>query len=93
MSMGFAGIFEWTLHGDCMLRPLPPEAHWPARIRFVSGGLVYLVDIGISLINAVAGFVVIAVVAVYYMVERTPPAAAEDGAEAGLRWLSPERSG
>ena len=76
MSIGFAGIFEWTLRGDRMLRPLPPEAHWPARIRFVSGGLVYLVDFGISLINAVAGFVVIAVVAVYYMFERTPAGAA-----------------
>jgi uncharacterized membrane protein len=81
MSVGFAGIFEWTLHGDRMLSPLPPEAHWPARVRFVIGGLVYLVDIGISLINAVAGFVVIAVVAVDYMFERTPPAASGDADE------------
>jgi uncharacterized membrane protein len=84
MSMGFAGIFEWTLHGERMHKPVPLEMHWPARIRFVSGGLVYLVDIAISLINAVAGFVVIAVVAVYYMFERTSAGTAADPDE-GLR--------
>ncbi len=72
MSIGFAAIFEWTLHGERTQQPLPPEAHWPARIRFVSGGLVYLVDIGIALVNTVASFVVIALVAVYYVLEQTP---------------------
>jgi TMEM175 potassium channel family protein len=72
MSIGFSAIFEWTLHGERVSRPLPPERHWPARIRFVSGGLVYLVTVGIALLNAVAGFVIIALVAVYYVVERTP---------------------
>ncbi|MBV9452147.1 MAG: DUF1211 domain-containing protein [Streptosporangiaceae bacterium] len=74
MSLGFSAIFEWTLHGERMHQPLPPEQHWPARIRFVSGGLVYLVAFGVALLNAVASFVIIAVVAVYYIFERTPPA-------------------
>ncbi len=72
MSIGFSSIFEWTLHGGRRIEPLPPEAHWPARIRFVSGGLVYLVAFGIALVSAVASFAIIAVVAVYYVVERTP---------------------
>lgn len=81
MSIGFAAIFEWTLHGERVARPLPLEQHWRARVRFVSGGLVYLVAIGIALINAVAGFVLIALVAVYYIVERTPSASPDDAGD------------
>jgi uncharacterized membrane protein len=77
MSVGFAAIFEWTLHGECMHNPLPREAHWPARIRFVGGGGVYLITIGVALVNALAAFVIIALVAVYYIFERTPAPSAE----------------
>ena len=80
MSIGFAAIFEWTLHGERVANPLPPEQHWPARIRFVIGGLVYLVAVGVALLNAVAAFVLIAVVAVYYVFERTPSAGPADDA-------------
>jgi uncharacterized membrane protein len=72
MSAGFGAIFEWTLHENRRDQPLPAQAHWPARIRFIGGGVVYLVTIGIALLNAVAGFVILALVAVYYVVERTP---------------------
>jgi uncharacterized membrane protein len=72
MSIGFGSVFEWTLHGERTQRPLPVERHWPARVRFVGGAMVYLVAIGVALLNAVAGFVLIAAVAVYYIVERTP---------------------
>jgi uncharacterized membrane protein len=78
MSVGFAGIFEWTLHGHLRVaRPLPPEKHWPARARFVGGGLVYVVAIIVAQFSAIASFVLIALVAVYYIVERTPAAPAE----------------
>ncbi|HEY1623448.1 MAG TPA: TMEM175 family protein [Streptosporangiaceae bacterium] len=72
MSIGFGSVFEWTLHGQRTHSPLPIERHWPARIRFVGGAGVYLVAIGVSLLNTVAGFALIAAVAVYYIVERTP---------------------
>jgi uncharacterized membrane protein len=72
MSAGFGLIFEWTLHGDHRTVPLPPEAHWPARLRFVGGAAVYVVALVVSLFNAIAAFILIAVVAVYYIVERTP---------------------
>jgi uncharacterized membrane protein len=72
MSVGFTGIFEWTLHGQRVARPLPPEKHWAARARFVGGGVVYVVAIVVALFSAVAAFVLIALVAVYYIVERTP---------------------
>jgi uncharacterized membrane protein len=79
MSAGFGAIFEWTLHGQRVSRPLPPERHWPARARFVvGGGLVYVLAILIALVNDVASFVLIAAVAVYYILERTPSSAGQD---------------
>ena len=72
MSIGFGLIFEWTLHGNHRTVPLPPEAHWPARLRFVGGASVYVVALVVALFNAIAAFILIAVVAVYYIVERTP---------------------
>jgi hypothetical protein len=42
---------------------------------------VYLLAIGVALLNAVAGFVVLALVAVYYIVERTPQAPAPTPAQ------------
>jgi uncharacterized membrane protein len=82
MSIGFASVFEWTLHGSRTEHPLPPERRWLARVRFAGGALVYLVSIGVALASAVAGFVLMAAVAVYYIVERTPadrPADEPDG--------------
>jgi uncharacterized membrane protein len=72
MSIGFGSVFEWTLHGERTHVTLAPERHWQARIRFVGGALVYLAAIGVALLNAVAGFSLIAAVAVYYIAERTP---------------------
>ena len=60
MSIGFGAIFEWTLHGERVYQPLPPERHWAARARFVGGGLVYVLAIVVALFNAVASFVLIA---------------------------------
>jgi uncharacterized membrane protein len=72
MSAGFAGIFEWTLHGQRVYQPLPRERHWSARVRFVGGGLVYVIAIVVALFSAAASFVLIALTAVYYIFERTP---------------------
>ena len=72
MSLGFGLIFEWTLRGNHRIEPLPPQAHWPARLRFVGGALVYVVAIVVSLFSAYAAFGLIALTAVYYIVERTP---------------------
>ena len=72
MSAGFGAIFEWTLHGQRVYQPLPPEQHWAARRRFVGGGLVYAVAIVVAFFSAIASFVIIGLVAVYYIFERTP---------------------
>jgi uncharacterized membrane protein len=78
MSVGFAVIFEWTLHGRRVAQPLPPEKHWTARARFVGGGLVYIIAMVVAWwFSAVAAFVLIALVAVYYIFERTPSSSAD----------------
>ncbi|MGD0239237.1 MAG: TMEM175 family protein [Streptosporangiaceae bacterium] len=75
MSAGFGGIFEWTLHGQRVYQPVPRERHWAARVRFVGGGLVYVIAIVVASFSAVASFVLIALVAVYYILENTPASA------------------
>jgi uncharacterized membrane protein len=77
MSAGFGAIFEWTLHGQRVYQPLPTEQHWAARRRFVGGGLVYAVAIVVAFFNAIASFVIIGLVAVYYIFERTPSSSAD----------------
>ncbi|HEX3629837.1 MAG TPA: TMEM175 family protein [Candidatus Dormibacteraeota bacterium] len=81
MSAGFSGIFEWTLHGERVYQPLPPAQRGRARVRFVGGALFYVLALVIAIFNAVASFVLIALVAVYYILENTPvyPAADRSG--------------
>jgi uncharacterized membrane protein len=74
MSLGFGGIFEWTLHSKSVDQPVPPERRWAARIRFVGGAAVYAVAVVIALFSAYAAFVLMGLVAVYYIFERTPAA-------------------
>jgi uncharacterized membrane protein len=72
MSLGFGGIFEWTLHSESVYQPVPPERRWAARIRFVGGAAVYAVAVVIALFSAYAAFALMGLVAVYYIFERTP---------------------
>ena len=72
MSAGFGLILEWTLHGERVSQPLPPGRRGRARLRFVGGALFYMLALVVALFNAVASFVVIALVAVYYILENTP---------------------
>jgi uncharacterized membrane protein len=74
MSAGFGAMFEWTLHGEHMYRRLPIDKHWAARARFVGGGLAYVIAIVVGNFYAVASFVIIALVALYYVLERVPDA-------------------
>jgi len=74
MSVGFGGIFEWTLHSKSVYQPVPPEQRWAARIRFVGGAGVYAVAVVVALFSAYAAFVLMGLVAVYYVFERTPRA-------------------
>jgi hypothetical protein len=51
---------------------VPRERRWAARLRFASGGLIYLAVIGIAFLSAPLALGITGAVAVYYMFERTP---------------------
>jgi len=72
MSVGFSSIAEWSLGEGRTRVPVPPDRRWAARIRFMSGGLVYLVIVGLAFISAPAALGLSGLVAVYYVFERTP---------------------
>jgi uncharacterized membrane protein len=79
MSAGFGSIFEWTLHGEHVANPVPADKQWAARWRFAGGSVAYVVSLVVALFNAIAAFVIIALIAVYYIFERTPAAPAAPG--------------
>jgi len=72
MSAGFAGIAEWSMADGRTRVPVPPDRRWAARIRFMAGGLVYLLVIGLAFISAPAALGLSGLVALYYIFERTP---------------------
>ena len=75
MSLAFVAIFEWTLREDTRLhRPVPGPARTRVRVRFYIGQLPYLLAVGVAFISAPAALVITALVAVYYVFERTPAA-------------------
>jgi uncharacterized membrane protein len=81
MSLGFLAMFEWTLHEEGRThRPVPDEARSAARLRFYIGQVPYLIAIGVAFVSPAVSFAIVALVAVYYIVERTPTTArAPDG--------------
>jgi uncharacterized membrane protein len=78
MSAGFGSMLEWSLADGRTRVPVPGDRRWAARARFMSGGLVYLLIIGIAFVNALAALCLSGLVAVYYMFERTPALAATE---------------
>jgi uncharacterized membrane protein len=72
MSASFAGIAEWSMGEGRTRVPVPPDRRWAARIRFMSGGLVYLVIVGIAFLSAPVALGLSGLVGVYYIFERTP---------------------
>ena len=80
MGLAFTAVFEWTLREDARLhRPVPPSGKWGARARFYAGQVPYALAIGIAFISAYAALVITALVAIYYIFERTPAAAQDNG--------------
>jgi uncharacterized membrane protein len=79
MAIGFTAIFEWTLHEGRTHQPVPGAARRTARWRFSIGLLVYLVALAVAFISAPATLMIIGVIAVYYVFERTPAPAKAPG--------------
>jgi uncharacterized membrane protein len=75
MSLGFFALFEWTLRKDERLhQTVPAEAKNTARARFYVGQAPYLLAVGVSFISAPIALIITALVAIYYVFERTPGA-------------------
>jgi TMEM175 potassium channel family protein len=72
MSAGFAGIAEWSLGEGRSRAPVPPDKRRAARLRFMSGGLAYLLVIGGAFISAPAALGLSGLIGIYYIFERTP---------------------
>ena len=72
MGLCFAAIFGWSLGEGRTNNPVPPAARRAAWMRFTFGALAYLVAIAVAFVSAPAALVIIALVAAYYIAERTP---------------------
>lgn len=72
MALSFGAIFVWSIRSDERRhQPLPAGSARGALVRFSMGALVYLVAIALALVSAPASLALIALVAVYYVFERT----------------------
>jgi hypothetical protein len=74
-------MLEWSLVEGRTLTPVPADKRGAARIRFMSGALVYLVMIGLAFVSALAALALSGAVAVYYIFERTPTITRSGAAE------------
>ncbi|MBV8193941.1 MAG: DUF1211 domain-containing protein [Candidatus Dormibacteraeota bacterium] len=71
MAIGFTLIFEWALRHGAISYP-SAAARRRARLRFTAGTIAYVAAIGISFVNALAAFLLLFAVAVYYIFEHAP---------------------
>ncbi len=73
MGLAFTGLLEWALHEDeRMHQPVPAAAKTAVRTRFYIGQLPYLIAVGVAFVSAPASVIITALVAIYYVFERTP---------------------
>jgi uncharacterized membrane protein len=83
MSVGFGSMLEWSLREGRSKVQVPRDQWWRARLRFTSGGAVYLAMVGLAFASAPVALGLSGVVAVYYVFERTPAVRAPGAPDAG----------
>jgi uncharacterized membrane protein len=67
----FNAIFAWSLRDGNRHTPLPAGTERAALLRFAVGGFVYFGALVVAFVNAVAAFVAIAAIALYYVFDRS----------------------
>ena len=72
MSLSFTVIFVHALRSDLLVSAPPPAERRAAVLRFGLGSVAYLVVLLLSLISPLATLVSAAVLAGYYVFQRTP---------------------
>jgi uncharacterized membrane protein len=81
MSLAFGGVFTYTMRHRLLAVRLEPALEPRALIRFTIGNAAYAIAVGVAFVSAEAALVISALVAVYYMVERTPSRAVDQPPE------------
>jgi uncharacterized membrane protein len=79
MSLSFGLVFVWPIYRRLLAVPLDAASARAATIRFTVGNLAYVVAIAVAFLSPAAALAISALVAVYYVFERTP---AQPGAAA-----------
>jgi uncharacterized membrane protein len=69
MGLSFSAMFLWTRREGRTTGPPAGRAAW---LQFSAGNVPYLVAIGVAFVSPLAAFVLISLVAVYYVFEQTP---------------------
>lgn len=74
MSISFAGLFWWAVKHEHWKVAMTPAQARSASLRFGMGNIGYIAAIGIAFVNAPVSLLISALVAIYYVFERTPSA-------------------
>jgi TMEM175 potassium channel family protein len=77
MSLGFAGIFAWSLGDGRRHHPIPQDVRRSTWWRFTIGGLIYLVALGVAFLSPPVALGIVGATAVYYIFERGAGGAAQ----------------
>lgn len=73
MSISFAALSGWTLRERRAHRLAPVAMRLGAWLRFSIGTLLYLIAIGLAFLSAPASLALVALIAVYYLLDQLPP--------------------
>jgi hypothetical protein len=71
MGLGFLGLHTWAARHPHLVKPGPPiEMSLRALVRFGFGSFVYALCIPLSFVSAQLVLVIIALLAVYYVLDQ-----------------------
>ena len=74
-SLAFFAVFWYPIRHDLLVVPIPRDAQRAAIVRFCIGSAGYLLVVGIAFVSPAAALALTGLIAVYYVVDRTPSAA------------------
>jgi uncharacterized membrane protein len=72
MSLAFGLVFVWPIYRRLLIAPLDSVSARRATVRFTIGNFAYAVAIAVAFLSPAAALAISALVAVYYVFERTP---------------------
>ena len=84
MSVAFGAVFSYPVRRHLLVIQLEPALARLATIRFTIGMAAYAVAIGVAFVSPATSLVISALVAVYYVFERTPARPVDQRPEPGL---------